>query len=125
MMISDVLMEKIQYDSERLKRNIDEIMNKLRESPNDIEEMDQLQFFIKNSLEEQIYNLKIKIKNTMYKLYLLEEMQYKYDFGVFSKVWDCYGEPKQIMEQKERCIKKLGGKEKKFSQDVMDQQAKL
>jgi len=97
-MISDVLMEKIQYDSERLKRNIDEIMNKLRESPNDIEEMDQLQFFIKNSLEEQIYNLKIKIKNTMYKLYLLEEMQYKYDFGVFSKVWDCYGEPKQIME---------------------------
>ena len=66
-----------------------------------------------------------RISDIMSKLDLLEEMNYKISKEDFEKSWSSFGLPQKVYLKKEKCLKNLGGLERKFAEDLMKQQTDL
>lgn len=56
---------------------------------------------------------------------LLEKIKYPYELSLLKKVWECYGLPMKIMRRKEKCLKRITLQEKKFNNDLNQQQGDL
>lgn len=61
----------------------------------------------------------------MHMIELLEKIKYPYELSLLKKVWECYGLPMKIMRRKEKCLKRITLQEKKFNNDLNQQQGDL
>jgi len=67
----------------------------------------------------------VKIGEIMAKLDLLEEMRYEISYEDFASSWSSFGLPMRVEYKADKCLRRLVQMEKKFSEDLMEQQNQL
>ena len=86
--------------------------------PKDIDELNELRVFARDTLEDELKNLNNRISRIMDRMQLLEEMNYKISFEDFAQTWSIYGLPLKLKKKQAKCIAKLQNLEKVLSDEL-------
>jgi len=119
------LIYKIGQENTQLKKEVDEILLTLKKEPQNLEELNDLRNYA-NDLGKYVEStINVKIGEIMAKLNLLEDMRYEISYEDFASSWSSFGLPKRVEYKADKCIRRLVQMEKKFSEDLMEQQSQL
>jgi dynein heavy chain len=100
-------------------------MERLKESPKNIEELHALRVYARDQLPEELKQISVKINKVMEKMTLTERMHYEISYDDFAKSWSIYGMPLKLLRRQDKCLKRLQNEEKGFQEDLMVQQGEL
>ena len=119
------LIYKIGQENKLLKEDVDGILKKLKEEPKNLEELDELRTYASELGKYIEGTINVKIGEIMAKLNLLEDMRYEISYEDFASSWSSYGLPMRVEYKADKCLRRLVETEKKFSEDLMEQQNQL
>ena len=95
---------RINKENQQIEEEMKEIIKRLDEVPESIEEMDSLRFFCRVTLEEELNRLKLQIDQVMRKLDLLEVFFIEISEEDFFKTWSIYGMPLEMRNKRDECL---------------------
>lgn len=82
-----LLIDKIQRENDKLFKIIQETKTKLDKDAANLEELDELRTYARETLFTELNNIYLKVNEIMKKMDLLSEMNYKINYKDFEKSW--------------------------------------
>ena len=99
----------------------EDILNRLRRDPTDIEEIDELKSFMITA-PNLVKGLELQLENGLTYFNILESVNYKLSPQDFELRWQLFGWPKRINDTLEQLEQTLVGKTNDFLEQMRDEQ---
>lgn len=122
--IIELLLIKIGKENSKLSDEINEVRQKMKNIPENLEELDELRAYCKD-IDTTLEEINMKIKAIMNKQDLLEEMQYKISFEQFASSWSSFGFPLKVRKGAIKTLSSIENLEKTMAERLIGQQNDL
>ena len=119
-----LIKKQIEEENENIKEEVKRILETITKTPENIEELDEIQTFIKN-LKIHMLPINEKIRSILDKMGVLEDHQHRLSDFEFSKTWFAFAETLQISKARKDIIRKLDDLKKILTEELRKEIAAL
>ncbi|KRX00189.1 P-loop containing nucleoside triphosphate hydrolase [Pseudocohnilembus persalinus] len=119
------LVSKIKLENDKIQKETQIIMQRLDEKPQNLEKLDALRYYCNVTLEDELFEIQQKIRETMEKLDLFEVMWEKITQENFIQTWTIYGLPLELRIKRGETLDELRKLQDQFSSSLTQDQDQI